>query len=558
MVHRSRIWRPLSKLAAWLRRARGHTARQLLRADGIIRCIRQCDCNSRLQATALHRPGFVMAQIGPVAPLPKTANGSVQSPRSGDGNRAKQSPRSGDGNRAKPSPNSGDGNGVEPSPESGDGAVSNLRGEPSPIWRPSRLQPTGEKPVINQERTSARERSAPFLGPTLGQAAVPQTGAVEVGTSTTATVASAGMATPILRVNLVTQSHLSKDAVELLTTRSERGQHRPTTDPDRVMVVTLSPEFGDGKQPEPSPESGEGAFSNLRGEPSPIWGPSLLQPTGEKPVINQKRTSAPDGTAPDHGFTAPPATDGAAPSTDRVDNNPDRLMVETPSSGLGGGIAPAVGTVSVESEPSNRNWIRDQLVDRPVFHSSRAMKAEKGRALTNRITDDLVYLSDESLAAILAGIRTTGEGTDPEKPLADAVMAVRLTPRNAGAVHCADRERALKAGPVAGRTPQPRSMPTSQRKAHLAIEGKRITPLETCTEKPDACSAALVEIGTAAGPEQRRQTSEATISKAGQGEALRIGRMALHSATAFKARQLQAGAAPDAWAAACKGSSGWG
>ena len=164
---------------------------------------------------------------------------------------------------------------------------------------------------------------------------------------------------------------------------------RSDRDADRVMVAKPSPEFGDGKQPEPSPESGEGAFSNLRGEPSPIWGPSLLQPTGEKPVINQKRTSAPDGTAPDHGFTAPPAADGAAPSTDRVDTSRDRLEVER----------------------SNRDRIRDLLLDRLGFRFPRGTDAEKGKAMLNRIADDLAYLSDESLAALLAMVRTKGEGT---------------------------------------------------------------------------------------------------------------------------------------------------
>jgi hypothetical protein len=40
----------------------------------------------------------------------------------------------------------------EPSPETGDGAVSNFRHEPSPISGQSRLQPTGEELITNQEK----------------------------------------------------------------------------------------------------------------------------------------------------------------------------------------------------------------------------------------------------------------------------------------------------------------------------------------------------------------------------------------------------------------------
>ena len=154
---------------------------------------------------------------------------------------------------------------------------------------------------------------------------------------------------------------------------------------------------------EPSPKSGDGNPT----EPSPIWGPSRLQLAGEKPVINQKRTSAPDGPAPDHGFTAPPAADGAAPSADRADSPTDRLAVETPSSGLGGGAAPAAGAVSAEPERSNRDLLFAPL----GFRFPRGTEAEKGRAMLNRIADDLAYLSDASLATLQAMLRTKGEGT---------------------------------------------------------------------------------------------------------------------------------------------------
>jgi hypothetical protein len=58
----------------------------------------------------------------------------------------------------EPTPKSGDGNKPDPSPKSGVGAVSNLEADPSPKKRQSRLQPTGEEPVSNQEITSACAR----------------------------------------------------------------------------------------------------------------------------------------------------------------------------------------------------------------------------------------------------------------------------------------------------------------------------------------------------------------------------------------------------------------
>ncbi|MEY8099570.1 helix-turn-helix domain-containing protein [Falsihalocynthiibacter sp. S25ZX9] len=51
----------------------------------------------------------------------------------------------------------------KPSPNTGDGADSNLGGDPSPIWRQSRLQPTGEKPVSKPVNNHARTREAQFF-----------------------------------------------------------------------------------------------------------------------------------------------------------------------------------------------------------------------------------------------------------------------------------------------------------------------------------------------------------------------------------------------------------
>ncbi|MFQ1700794.1 helix-turn-helix domain-containing protein [Loktanella agnita] len=109
---------------------------------------------------------------------------------------------------ADPSPKSGDGNRTKPSPKTGDGAVSNLRGEPSPIQMPTRLQPTGEKPVINQERTSARVRSAPFYGSKADQAATMWAGWIKEGKYIPATAITASMAARMLEMKLVTQGEL--------------------------------------------------------------------------------------------------------------------------------------------------------------------------------------------------------------------------------------------------------------------------------------------------------------------------------------------------------------
>ncbi|WP_136441618.1 helix-turn-helix domain-containing protein [Pacificoceanicola onchidii] len=70
-------------------------------------------------------------------------------------------PESGDGNPPK-SGGGGSKKSTKPSPKSGVGAVSNLEADPTPISGPTRLQPTGEEPVSNQEITKAREKPAGF------------------------------------------------------------------------------------------------------------------------------------------------------------------------------------------------------------------------------------------------------------------------------------------------------------------------------------------------------------------------------------------------------------
>ena len=86
------------------------------------------------------------------------AKGHIRRHRERDGKTCRQRPTryilGFEGEAAKaPTPETGDGRRQIPSPRSGDGAVSNLRGEPSPVSRGSRLQPTGERtckePVIN-------------------------------------------------------------------------------------------------------------------------------------------------------------------------------------------------------------------------------------------------------------------------------------------------------------------------------------------------------------------------------------------------------------------------
>ncbi len=133
-----------------------------LEAKGHIRRHRERDGKTCRQRPTRYILGFEGEAAK--APTPETGDGasamasgsgsrSSRLQSTGDGRRAKPSPRSGAGRRTKPTPETGDGRRQIPSPRSGDGAVSNLRGEPSPVSRGSRLQPTGERtckePVIN-------------------------------------------------------------------------------------------------------------------------------------------------------------------------------------------------------------------------------------------------------------------------------------------------------------------------------------------------------------------------------------------------------------------------
>lgn len=63
----------------------------------------------------------------------------------------------------EPSPETGDGKTPKPSPETGDGAVSRKRAKPSPVYSKSRLQPTGEKPVI-EPVINLRAQNADAIG----------------------------------------------------------------------------------------------------------------------------------------------------------------------------------------------------------------------------------------------------------------------------------------------------------------------------------------------------------------------------------------------------------
>ena len=68
------------------------------------------------------------------------------------------------------------------------------------------------------------------------------------------------------------------------------GRHDPETKKRRPTFYILG--FDLGKPQEPSPEIGDGAISKKTAKPSPIFGKSHLQPTGDKPVIGTcNRTS---------------------------------------------------------------------------------------------------------------------------------------------------------------------------------------------------------------------------------------------------------------------------
>jgi hypothetical protein len=71
-----------------------------------------------------------------------------------------------------------------------------------------------------------------------------------------------------------------------------------------------SPKSGDGNTPDPTPKTGDGAVSNLEGDPSPISGATRLQPTGEEPVSNQKRTKSRSSEKPDFKKKPPSTDDG--------------------------------------------------------------------------------------------------------------------------------------------------------------------------------------------------------------------------------------------------------
>ncbi|MFQ1702937.1 helix-turn-helix domain-containing protein, partial [Loktanella agnita] len=125
---------------------------------------------------------------------------------------------------------------ADPSPKSGDGAVSDLRGKPSPIQRATRLQPTGEKPVKNQERTSARVRTAPFYGSKADQAASMWAGWIKEGKYIPPTAITASLAARMLEMKLVTQGELRAAKVSLVNKRCD-----PLTQLYRMWFAHLRP-----------------------------------------------------------------------------------------------------------------------------------------------------------------------------------------------------------------------------------------------------------------------------------------------------------------------------
>ena len=194
-----------------------NNALNALEAKGLIRRHRERDKLSKRLKPTRYILAFEMGEPSPDSGDGQEPDRSVNtrggqwnkpSQRSGVEPPAEPSPNSGDGYHVAPAPTAQDKNRVEPSPKSGEGAVSNMRGEPSPIQRATRLQPTGEKPVKNPERTRARVRTAPFYGAKVDQAATMWAGWIREGKYIPPTAITASMAARMLAMKLVTQGEL--------------------------------------------------------------------------------------------------------------------------------------------------------------------------------------------------------------------------------------------------------------------------------------------------------------------------------------------------------------
>ena len=127
-----------------------------------------CDCHNPsqgcfpTQAYLMERAGVSNGTVNNVLNSLET-KGLIQRHRTRNGRTKRQNPTRyilgfEIEKQAKPTPKTGDGKSPDPSPKSGDGADSNSDPDPSPIQRPTRLQPTGEEPVSNQKITSACAR----------------------------------------------------------------------------------------------------------------------------------------------------------------------------------------------------------------------------------------------------------------------------------------------------------------------------------------------------------------------------------------------------------------
>lgn len=112
-----------------------------LEAKGLIQRHRSRDGKTKRQCPTRYILGFEIDET------------QDPSPKSGDGNAPEAAPAKTPSETKKTATKS-----RKPTPNFGDGAVSNFRAKPSPISGPTRLQPTGEEPVKNQERTSARDQ----------------------------------------------------------------------------------------------------------------------------------------------------------------------------------------------------------------------------------------------------------------------------------------------------------------------------------------------------------------------------------------------------------------
>ncbi len=99
----------------------------------------------------------------------------------------------------------------KPTPEIGDGADSNLRGDPSPTERASRLQPTGEEPVKKPVKNHAREEKK-ISG--FKKTAEMWARRIAAGAGFSPNVISLKMARYMIKAKLVTKDELRRRSIQ--------------------------------------------------------------------------------------------------------------------------------------------------------------------------------------------------------------------------------------------------------------------------------------------------------------------------------------------------------